>query len=653
MDYKKCVLHIVSTGKLSGAEKVVSDICTNLSEDFKPIIVCAGEELKRYYEEKGIETFIIDVSSLKIKEIKKLRKLIADKQIDIVHGHDVKPSIAAYLGAKKLKVPVISHLHGTYPWLKKFGVLKFIDKYFRKKYNFNIACSNMVKEYYLTYNKSLGEDKVGILSNAFNFNELRNIEIIDRNEFRRQYEIKEEDFVFGYIGRLIELKGLDLLIRSFNEISKTYENVKLVIVGDGEESDNLKNQVKEYGLENKVIFAGYRKDIYNFMNIMDCFVLSSIREGLPMVILEAIAMNKVVISTPVAGVKEIISNDEYGIVLEERNATNMIEAMERIYKNPDKADAMAEKALYKLEKEYGIDSYMNKLQYIYNNLNLGYCFYESLKENYEIVPCNLEKAQNIMFNILKEVHRICEKHDIKYFLTDGTLLGAVRHKGFIPWDDDLDIGMTREDYEKFKKIAPSELSKEFFMQTVDTDPNYDLYSIPLKIRHNHSILIETEEEDKKYHYGIYIDIFPFDKVPESKFKYKIQATLSKILAIMKMKISFKDGINAKSIFRSLLQLIGKCISYGRVKKILYSTLKWNKNSNSHKLYHGVELTWNYEFKEEEIFPLKKIKFGEEEFWAPNKPHEVLTKVYGSYMELPPEDKRQYHAQFMGIKKSKN
>lgn len=278
---------------------------------------------------------------------------------------------------------------------------------------------------------------------------------------------------------------------------------------------------------------------------------------------------------------------------------------------------------------------------------------QGVKDDYEVVPCSLKEAQGIMIDILKEVHRICEKHDIKYFLTDGTLLGAVRHKGFIPWDDDLDISMVREDYNKFKEIAPKELSKEFFMQTVETDPKYDLYNIPLKIRHNGSMLIELEEEGKEYHNGIYIDIFPFDKVPESKFKYKIQATLSKTLLLMKMKITFSDGVNPKSIFRSFIQLIGKCISYKRVRKILHSTLKWSKDSNSGKLYHGVDLIWTYEFKEEEIFPLKKIKFGEEEFWAPNKPHEVLTEIYGNYMELPPEDKRQYHAQFMGIKKPKH
>ncbi|WP_051986409.1 LicD family protein [Clostridium amazonitimonense] len=268
----------------------------------------------------------------------------------------------------------------------------------------------------------------------------------------------------------------------------------------------------------------------------------------------------------------------------------------------------------------------------------------------QVVPCSLEEAQDIMLSILKEVHSICQKYGLTYFITDGTLLGAVRHKGFIPWDDDLDIAMPRNDYEIFKEIAREELSKEFFMQTVDTDPNYDLYNIPLKIRHNNSILLETGEEKKNYHNGIYIDIFAIDRVPDTKLKRKIQKNLSKILLNMKMKISFEDGINPKSIIRCILQLIGKIIPYKLIRKILYSTLKWSKQSRLPLFYYGVDLTFDNEFKEEEIFPLKSMEFEGESFWAPNNPHALLTRTYGDYMELPPEDKREQHSSFIGLKK---
>jgi lipopolysaccharide cholinephosphotransferase len=268
----------------------------------------------------------------------------------------------------------------------------------------------------------------------------------------------------------------------------------------------------------------------------------------------------------------------------------------------------------------------------------------------KVEACSLRDAQLIMMDVLKEVHRICENNDIKYFLSDGTLLGAVRHKGFIPWDDDLDISMLRDDYEKFLSVAMKELSEEFFLQTFDTDPNYKLYHIPLKVRHNKSVFIEEDEDNRKYHQGIYIDIFPIDRVPDSKSKFFIQSKLSKLLVIMKMKMSTRDFPSLNFFVRTFFQVLGLGISYKFIKKILFSTHKWNKESKSNLYYHGVELLWSNVFKAEHLFPLKKIKFEDSEFWAPNKPEEILTIMYGDFMKLPPEDKRMYHAKFIGMKK---
>ena len=101
---------------------------------------------------------------------------------------------------------------------------------------------------------------------------------------------------------------------------------------------------------------------------------------------------------------------------------------------------------------------------------------------------NLKKIQQIELDILLEVDRICKKHEIEYFLDFGTLLGAVRHSGFIPWDDDIDIGMTRDNYEKFLKIASSELKKDYFLQNVYTERETPfLYS---KIRKNGKFTME-------------------------------------------------------------------------------------------------------------------------------------------------------------------
>jgi len=125
---------------------------------------------------------------------------------------------------------------------------------------------------------------------------------------------------------------------------------------------------------------------------------------------------------------------------------------------------------------------------------------------------NIRKAQKIMLEIFLEFHRICEKYSLRYWMDTGTLLGAVRHKGFIPWDDDLDVCMPIEDYYTFLEIAPKELPKDMFLQTRESDKHYKRYFA--KIRSRRGVIIERFEYRKmkkgkpiKYNMGIYIDIF--------------------------------------------------------------------------------------------------------------------------------------------------
>jgi len=113
-----------------------------------------------------------------------------------------------------------------------------------------------------------------------------------------------------------------------------------------------------------------------------------------------------------------------------------------------------------------------------------------------------------MLRMLKIIDYLCRKHNLHYWLCFGTLLGAIRHKGFIPWDDDLDICMMREDYEKFIKIAQKEFPDDLFIQTRETDPLYDYLPLPCKVRDKKSLIIAEGMTDKKYHQGLFVDIFP-------------------------------------------------------------------------------------------------------------------------------------------------
>ena len=133
--------------------------------------------------------------------------------------------------------------------------------------------------------------------------------------------------------------------------------------------------------------------------------------------------------------------------------------------------------------------------------------------DYYISP-EMKKVWAVELDLLAEVQRVCQKHDIQYFADGGTLLGTVRHHGMIPWDDDIDLGMLRPEYERFCQIAPSEFQSPYFFQTEETDPGSLRGHIQIRNSETTGILFGELPQRKPFNQGIFIDIFPFDQVPD-------------------------------------------------------------------------------------------------------------------------------------------
>ena len=132
----------------------------------------------------------------------------------------------------------------------------------------------------------------------------------------------------------------------------------------------------------------------------------------------------------------------------------------------------------------------------------------------------LTRLQNALYVTLGEVDRICRKHGIRYFVTGGTAIGAYFWQKILPWDDDVDVGMMRPDYERFAEVAQEELGDRFFLQTPETEPHTPFYF--MKVRMNGSRFSESTFRHIKMHQGIYVDIFPFDKIPKHRWLEKLQ-----------------------------------------------------------------------------------------------------------------------------------
>ena len=132
----------------------------------------------------------------------------------------------------------------------------------------------------------------------------------------------------------------------------------------------------------------------------------------------------------------------------------------------------------------------------------------------QYTPEELTQLHQVLYEILEEIVRICDKHNIPYFVIGGTAIGALYDKAILPWDDDIDIGMKREDYNKFLQIASQELREPYFLSWIHTDPHSPYYFA--KVKKNNTLFVEEMFKDVPMHQGIFVDIFPFDRIPNNK-----------------------------------------------------------------------------------------------------------------------------------------
>lgn len=257
-------------------------------------------------------------------------------------------------------------------------------------------------------------------------------------------------------------------------------------------------------------------------------------------------------------------------------------------------------------------------------------------------PQVLRKMQMIQLEMLIEFDRICRKNNITYSLDGGTLLGAIRHKGFIPWDPDIDVIMLHEDYNKFVKCSSTELDEErFFLQDMDSDPYYRWgYA---RLRRKGTEFVRAGHEHMKYKTGIFMDIMIVDNVPDSKFERWIYL----FCAFCIRKILWSEAgkvVHGNWIFRkwySLLSLIPR-----NVLLSLYDNIATYYNKKNTKLIRRMLAPYpkSCRFGTKRIYydNLIEVEFEGYNFKAFREFDEYLTYVYGEYMELPPEDKQVPH-----------
>ena len=247
------------------------------------------------------------------------------------------------------------------------------------------------------------------------------------------------------------------------------------------------------------------------------------------------------------------------------------------------------------------------------------------------------EIQLCQLQILKAVSKVCEDNDIDYTLTGGSLIGAIRHKGFIPWDDDIDISMTAENYKKFCKIGQKCLGDDFFVQNWRTEKEFS--ELWTQVRMNNTTSMPLKYKKWNIHFGIHIDIFPIIGLFDDEERRQKQFKWFKICKSMIVK-DYMSAVNEKPkgkqiIINSLPSCIRKAICNSFEKKWLISS---EGTMEASEVWLGLNYIYPSNLYKDYIL----VDFEGYKFKAISGYDEYLTLTYGDYMTPPPESDRKGH-----------
>lgn len=260
-----------------------------------------------------------------------------------------------------------------------------------------------------------------------------------------------------------------------------------------------------------------------------------------------------------------------------------------------------------------------------------------------------------LYNILGEIIRVCKKYDISYFVIGGTAIGALYDQAILPWDDDIDIGMLRKDYNRFLEVAPKELSNAYFLSWIGTDPHTPYYFA--KVKKNNTVFIEKMFREVPMHPGIFVDIFPFDRIPDNKFLRKIHHKICSFLncclvgkEVWIWKYFGKCKIEHPSDRGRIPCFFNKMIDLLFSKEIIYRMLVFVQsyfNRYNTKYFNNVMTTTDH-ITEREVNNLQLIKFGSLWVTAPEALENFLRYNYPNLHRYTKEEQEKVNNHYPAV-----
>ena len=374
------ILQVAYRSKISGGEKVLFDLATSMKERGHEVsVVCPDPgQLPDELRKAGIRSKIIPFhKTYDLKAARRIARFIKSNKFDVLHSHSMLTNIISRVAGKLANVPVsVSTEHLTMELARggrsgetierlKARYYRILDNYTSQFNQQVIAVSNAVRDDLIE--QGIPAERITVIQNGIN---IPDIDPDAGERIRRELGVKPEDTVIGAVGRLSPQKDYPTLLRAFKEVKRSCPRAILLIAGDGYLRENLEKLTDELGIRERVKFLGYRSNILEVVSSFDIYVLSSLWEGLPLAVLEAMAMGKPVVATNVPGTEEAVNEEETGFLVPLKDDHSLSQRIIELVRNKEKAQVMGEAGRRRWHDCFSLNRVIDEHEVLYQNLAL-------------------------------------------------------------------------------------------------------------------------------------------------------------------------------------------------------------------------------------------------------------------------------------------
>ncbi|MDT7041980.1 GT4 family glycosyltransferase PelF [Candidatus Nitronereus thalassa] len=313
-----------------------------------------------YYE-------ILENGKFDLKVLLKLRDIIVEHDINLIHAHDYKTDFFGYLLKWWLRKRGLTFLSTQHAWVMTdaMGSLyQRLDQFILSRFDHTIAVSESTKQEMVAV--GIPESKISVIHNGIEPHVWSSDQVTF--DFRRELGISADAPLIGYVGRIMPEKDLETWLQAASLVAKQYPQARFVLVGEGRDGTfltKLQELAESVGISENVLFPGYRRDLISVYGAFDIFVLSSLREGLPNSILEAMALGVPVVTTDVAGAKELVVDGEAGFVVPQQSPVQLANRVLELLDNPETLRRMQQASRHRIETEFSFAKRLDRIEKLY------------------------------------------------------------------------------------------------------------------------------------------------------------------------------------------------------------------------------------------------------------------------------------------------